>query len=314
MKLEPIADAPRITLAPRDDKARRRSNTAPGQAIPLTAEDLAAGVPLETLLALPVPVLTYAGQVTIHGTLKASPRGTVSGYADLTLNGNGTLGVRWTAIDAQKKAALVECLRRARTVTPWRASTSSKGLTVSREVATVAEGREALASLPPGVYGSACLMRCVMSGTIYADVSIGAIAETSLWQVIHHFAPGFDNPAALDAARAEERHEQEQRDNERAMRQAVLMDELAQARETLRQQLASTAAPVMQWKPAIGSWRYVTPGSASFPPRVRVLTLTRRGACWCSPAPADGGKAKAYSPEYLQTITEAAAKGFLFNL
>ena len=33
MKLEPIADAPRVTLAPRDDKARRRSNTAPGQAI-----------------------------------------------------------------------------------------------------------------------------------------------------------------------------------------------------------------------------------------------------------------------------------------
>jgi hypothetical protein len=67
MKLETIDKEGAALLMPQDEKARRRSNTAPNGKPGITAEELGQGVTLEQLQSLPVPVLAYQTQITIHG-------------------------------------------------------------------------------------------------------------------------------------------------------------------------------------------------------------------------------------------------------
>jgi hypothetical protein len=67
MKLETIDKEGAALLMPQDEKARRRANTAPNGKPGITAEELGQGVTLEQLQSLPVPVLAYQTQITIHG-------------------------------------------------------------------------------------------------------------------------------------------------------------------------------------------------------------------------------------------------------
>jgi hypothetical protein len=187
MKLETIDKEGAALLMPQDEKARRRSNTAPNGKPGITAEELGQGVTLEQLQSLPVPVLAYQTQITIHGQFPpVSPL--CAGYKLLTRNANGSLGVRYAGIDAGKKKIMANALRVGGS--PWAALLDSRGLTLQRRVENVQEGREMLAAIPSGIYGGAGIMRCVMSGRLYAVVSVGAIRAVNLWEVIGYFAPG----------------------------------------------------------------------------------------------------------------------------
>lgn len=311
MKLEPIANTPPVTLAPRDDKARRRANAAPGYTLPFTADSLESGVDLETLLALPVPVYAYSTQITIHGMLPdhAASVGMACGYKHLSPNQNGSLGVRWGAIDGRKKALLINSLRWLnRDTNPkdnlWYVSQNSKGTTVYRTVETVALGRQVIASLPTGIYGSASIMRCVLSMSIYVDISIGAIAADSLWKVINFFAPGYDSPAVLAARQEKDRLECEAR--AKADQEARKEREKQQAamREILRSAVASHIAPLTSWTPAPGHIIRITKLGTIVTPDIQ-----KRGPNLCIMR---NGKGSVISKDHLQQYIADARLGYIF--
>jgi len=89
----------------RDEKARRVSNIAPDALAAITAEALENGVTIEELETLNVPVLYYSTQLTIHGKLPDfNPAARPAGYKAIFRNGNGSIGVKYIAIDAAKKS------------------------------------------------------------------------------------------------------------------------------------------------------------------------------------------------------------------
>ena len=99
----------------RDDKARRVSNVAPDTIANIDEETLEKGVTLESLENLNVPVLRYSTQVTVHGKLPSfNPSARPGGYKAIFQNQNGSIGVRYSAIDACKKALLVRASKVAK--------------------------------------------------------------------------------------------------------------------------------------------------------------------------------------------------------
>jgi hypothetical protein len=323
MKLEPLdKSTPPLVLVPRDTKARRRSNVAAAKVIPLTLATLQAGVTLEELQALPVPVLAYSGQVTVHGTLPPDFAGKVlplvNGYSHLTRNGNGSLGVKYGAIDGEKKKTLQTAIyyarRSDRAAAPWMASMNSQGLELMRTVQDPAQGRAVLQALAtvPGVYGQACLMRCVLSGTVYAIASIGAIEAAHLWQVIGHFANGMTE-SGLAAMIQAEKDEREANESARQIAREAAAKVASEARETVRLQcLADGWQPVApDWKPANGDTvKRITPGNAS-PARPVLLTFAKRGPRVCLIDSA--GKGHALDATRLALYAADARAGFIFR-
>jgi hypothetical protein len=308
--LQSITGEDPITLAPLDDKARRRSNVAPGYTLPFTAASLEAGVTLETLLSLPVPVFAYATQLTIHGRLPEmeKPIGKSGGYKNLIPNKNGTLGVLWSAVDAGKKTSLVEALRfhnRDHRDHPWSANVSSTGTLIFRRVPTIPDGRAAIAALPTGLYGSAGIFRCRITGQLYVDVSIGAIAESSLPAVIHHFAPGW-TLEKLQARLHQEREESERKQAE--FNAAYQLERQANRRkyEHLLRLATAHLTPFYDWKPAPGKYIFIADTYPS--PALKIRTIEKRGGRLC--AINKEGKGKVIDAD---SILKLAAKGLIWK-
>lgn len=71
------------------------------------------GVSIERLESLGLPVYKYKTQITIHGDFEGitKSRVGVGGYKNLLLNQNNSLGVKYNAIDAEKKKIIGDCLR-----------------------------------------------------------------------------------------------------------------------------------------------------------------------------------------------------------
>lgn len=107
MNLETINGTKRIT-GTADDKARRVLNTSHRQAN-ITAEEIEAGVTSERLDTIGVPVFRYQTCFTIHGELPdVKDWKRIGGYKAISQNKNGTIGVRYIAIDAEKKKLITE--------------------------------------------------------------------------------------------------------------------------------------------------------------------------------------------------------------
>lgn len=66
-----------------------------------------AGIDIETLETLDLPICLYCTQITIHGLFpEQSGNGYVNGYKNIFQNKNKSIGIRYSAIDAAKKKAL----------------------------------------------------------------------------------------------------------------------------------------------------------------------------------------------------------------
>lgn len=61
------------------------------------------GATFEQLENLGVPVFKYKTQITIHGNFPELEQTYIGGYKNLLQNKNGSIGVKWRAIDYQKK-------------------------------------------------------------------------------------------------------------------------------------------------------------------------------------------------------------------
>lgn len=307
MKLEPIDGNGAAILAPRDELARRRSNTAPKANPGISTDELAGGVTMERLQSLSVPVYAYSTQVTIHGIFPEFS-GNVAGYKLLTRNGNGTLGVRYAGIDAEKKRTVADALRLGKS--PWGAIRDSQGLTLQRRAESVSHARELIAGIPSGIYGNAGVFRCPMSGIIYAVVYVGAIRQDDLWEIIGYFAPGMTSEKIAEMQAEEERQRQERSKQyaiERSERVGKLRSELLAAREKA---LAAGYTQVMPgWKPEIGK-PFMVLSAGFYGAEFKRKELVKRGPCLCVKGK---DKARKVEKSTLAMWERLAKNGFIFN-
>jgi hypothetical protein len=308
MKLEPIDKEGAALLMPQDEKARRRSNTAPRGKPGITADELAQGVTLEQLQALPVPVLAYQTQITIHGQFPpVSPL--CAGYKLLTRNANGSLGVRYAGIDAGKKKLIQRAMRLASST--WAALLDSRGLTLQKHVASLQEGREAIAGIPSGIYGSAGIWQCVMSGRLYVVVNVGAIRADDLWDVFGYFAASM-TAETLQRKEAEieaERLEREAKAKAERLERAAKSQEIL---ETLRAKLVTEGAETLPetFIPGKGDVFRVLFMRFDGRPALVTYTLAKRGALLCIVK--DGEKGRKVQEHHLSAWKKAAKEGRIF--
>lgn len=246
----------------RDDKARRVLNVAPDTVAEITAEELENGVTLERLDSLSVPVLRYSGQLTIHGKLPAfNLSARPGGYKAVFRNDNGSVGVRYSAIDAPKKELIARACRAVAAVEgerggKWYAHSNSAGFSVVKYfIATEYANSEELKSAVLACYKSAPVARFYGTAGVFAlaygmgyavELSIGAIPAAELWPLIADLC-GADMTetrlAELEAKReAEEKAKREAWEKECAERAAVREAADAARRERFAAFMAARAA------------------------------------------------------------------------
>ncbi len=230
----------------KDDKARRVLNVAPDSVARISAEQLEGGIALEAFAEIGVPVFRYQTQITIHGKLpdfdEAAKPG---GYKAVFRNGNGSIGVRYSAIDGAKKQLIARAVEAKRE--KWRGSVRSDGLTLQAafnyeqraEAIAFAMSAKPLAEM---VYGSLYGLTLPYGAGFVVCLYVGAIPAENLWQFIQAVS-GISCESdllALEAAieakreaeRAERHAEWERRAAEREAEQARLVESLAAYRLT----------------------------------------------------------------------------------
>ena len=313
----------------KDDKARRVLNVAVGTLANITADTLESGVTLESLETLNVPVFRYGTQITIHGNLpRFSDSSRPGGYKSVFLNANGSLGVRYSAIDGGKK----DMLARACDVGKigWLASRSSSGFEVSQSFYVSDEATRddqkaaclaAMRSIPAGGFFGGVTAGCLAYGSGYFCAAfIGAIPINELWGVIEFFS-GIRSESALvqresdrDRKRAEERAIREADGDAKRLRMeaeaaiaekefsAWLQGNAEPRLKTLRRQACSFRRFYAKEAETPGAWKSA------------VFTIAKRGVSLCCQ------RSTAFFPDKWHKIEEkhweawqaAAGRGELF--
>ena len=103
-------------------------------------EDLEAGkFTSEMIDSLTVPVFKYRTQITLHGLWNYQGQGRIGGYKNLVLNQNETLGVRYSAIDAEKVREIVRLLRYSGSRWRFYENSQDRQFTYHEEIKTAEE-------------------------------------------------------------------------------------------------------------------------------------------------------------------------------
>ena len=212
----------------RDAKARRVLNTAPDKDSGITLQELEAGVPIEKLEGLDVPVYMYGGQVTIHGIFQddVGKNMRVAGYKSVFKNGNGSIGVRYVAVDAGKKKRIETILRVAKM--GWYGCMNSKGFEVVHRFASAAEAKAAYLTVPENYIGNKYIARS-MYGSFYVVLEIGAIYEKDVEKFIFDLI-GLDGEGIKEL---EEKKKKEDAEKEAAYQKRCADSRILQAEQKL---------------------------------------------------------------------------------
>jgi len=216
----------------RDVKARRVLNVSDKDS-GITLEEIEKkGVTIERLLGLDVPVFTYGGQVTIHGRFNddISSDLRVAGYKSVFKNGNGSLGVRYVAVDGEKKRRLEDICSLGGW---WRITIDSKGCQAYRSFNDKQECIDCYNSAPTDYIGTKYAFRGIY-GRFYVVLEIGAVYEKDFWRLSESLS-GLNEESykkacevrkskeeAEEMAYEQRRKEQETKDAEIKANQAVI--------------------------------------------------------------------------------------------
>lgn len=173
-------------IGERDEKARRVANLS-GKQARITAGQIEAGVTLEALENIGVPVMLYATQATIHGKLPGFTVDRVLGYKALFQNKNGSIGVRYIAVDAPKKATVERALYLVKGRMFY--ASTSQGVELSKRFETVEAARAMLSDVPPLFIGQKYIGRDIYGG-FWAVVALNAIPAANLWPFISWLTNG----------------------------------------------------------------------------------------------------------------------------
>jgi hypothetical protein len=244
MKFKEIIEQAGVTD---DTKARRVSNVSRKTAN-VTADEIEDGVTIERLEDIGVPVFKYQTQLTIHGRLpEFSDTARPGGYKSVCQNQNGSVGVRYVAIDGAKKQTIVKASRMA-TVQDrmreenqhgdrWHASINSKGLVVTKYFAEKADCLAAYREFPRDLFAGSVMAAQGMFGGYYVVADVGAIYERNLFRLIEALW-GMQSSADLDRIEQEmeRRNEEERRASESRRADIKRQDEAT--RESVATELA----------------------------------------------------------------------------
>jgi hypothetical protein len=233
-----------------DTKARRVLNTAPDKIAGITLEEIEAGVTIERLESLSVPVYQYGGQITIHGTFQDIPSDLrVAGYKSVFLNGNGSLGVRYVAIDAEKKDLLLEASQYVNSETRlWSIFKDSTGYVAQKLFKVKQDAIDRYNSTPDSLYIGSKQAYAHPYGYYVVEIAIGAIYQANVWPLIAALT-GIKSQAELDTLKHERELKYALEAKERETKQA----EYNHQQDAKRQAAIASFTPPANWKAFNGS-------------------------------------------------------------
>lgn len=308
----------------RDDKARRVSNVAPEVVANIEADTLEKGVTLEQLESLNVPVLRYATQLTIHGKLPSfNPAARPGGYRSIFRNANGSVGVKYPAVDLEKKLLIERAVRASRWEKKrevlWHTNRTSSGFeliryfTVSDESEREGQKKaalELLRSVPRTLYyGSASAFSLAYGAGYGVVVDLGAAPESHIWQLVWFFS-GFKDLAGIEYAEAEmaaaraveEAAREVEQDKARAERQQAMELEIAFVR---------ASGPAISSIPDAGDIT-ILPGAGRLGYILHVkLEKTRSGRFYTVTGPYGAGSRKKMPEKFPWSISLTAGNIYL---
>lgn len=192
----------------RDVKARRVLNVS-NKDSGITIQELENGVTIERIESLDVPVFLYGGQLTIHGNFKddIGQNFRVAGYKSVFKNGNGSIGVRYVAIDAEKKIKLVEMSRLS---DAWHVIIDSRGCQAYKSFRDKEQAIDCYKNVPEMFVGSKNIYQSIY-GNFFVVIEIGAIYDKDF----EEFAKAITGLTMEEYAKRKAEH-QLKRDEERA--------------------------------------------------------------------------------------------------
>lgn len=183
-----------------DDKARRVLNVSQSRAT-ITADEIESGVTIERLASIGVPVFRYSTQVTIHGVIPDfNPESRPMGYKAIFRNQNGSLGVKYVAVDGAKKALIVQAARLAKG-RQFSASVNSTGLELVFATGDKESAIAAFRAFPKELIIGGLYAARGVYGDFFVIADVGAVESRNLWPLIGRLY-GFNSQAELDAAQA----------------------------------------------------------------------------------------------------------------
>lgn len=310
MKWDEVFD--KVTGIQDDDKARRVLNVSTRIAN-VTAEELETGVTLERLSEIGVPVFRYQTQVTIHGRLPDfNPETRPGGYKAVFRNQNGSIGVKYSAVDLPKKLALEEACELTHKTRGWNAHRDSTGFQLQRGFGDDKDAAVAcLKAVPRDLFiGSAYGARDPWTGRIYIVVEIAAVPVEHLAALVTWFTGATaEQLAAIKQVKAEadtiEHAAWEARWAEEKKQAAI--EEAQRAADAKAFAAAQPMQPLACVPTTPGKFRRVAIGTDG-KPYLKVIELAKRGACLCYKA-GDMTKWRAVKPGSWEAACKA---GLLF--
>ena len=229
----------RVHIVP-DTKARRVLNTAPTKIMNITPVELTGqGLTIERMENLNVPAYYYATQLTIHGKIKGEIPYGVGGYKNLIRNQNGSLGVKYSAIDMKKKRLIEKVAQFAKS--GWHVNITSSACEVYKifyNDDTDLEGtdiKDQVTSCYDGIpsklfTGQKFIGRLMWGAGFYVAMEIGTIYEKNVWKYCKQVFGMNEKEFELAKIARKKQREQEEREAEVAQAKRVAETEARRVR------------------------------------------------------------------------------------
>lgn len=295
-----------------DEKARRVLNTSDQEAN-ITAGEIEDGVTIERLEGIGVPVFRYNTQITIHGRLPGfSAEARPAGFKAVFKNENGTVGVKYVAVDGAKKQTIRNASHYG--TRGWTAHINSEGLTLSRHFETREECIAAYQAFPRDLFYGGSIAGASPLGGYFVYGWVSAIPEANVWPLISRLW-NVASQTEIDQEEANRSAERKLRDEQWRADAAKREAELTAERRAKADAMPLRKLPVPKRKE--GAFVRISRG-LSGGVRPQLYTFKKRGACLCYaiqdyPATQAPTKWSKVEQRYWDSFERDAAQGFVFE-
>ena len=151
------------------------------------------GVTIEDLDKLNFPVYKYYSQITIHGIFPNIENSRIHGYANIFQNKNKSVGVKYTAIDCDKKIYINKVLRVYRELHKgiFSMKKNSKGYSISAFGELNEKNfnlyKDIFVNLPKNYYGRSTLNKyqSYMGNFIGINIEFNGIYQAEIWNFLN---------------------------------------------------------------------------------------------------------------------------------